>query len=101
MKSSGPLLVFLALLHMGPARADVVWKVGDEGPRAPDVRLILGDDTRTLAFCAEGDYELAGTAWRPVTLNTGSTVGTDASFLFAGGRFVATTVRDYRLLVFV
>ncbi len=88
-------------LFLSPARADIVWKVGDEGPRAPDVRLILGDDTRTLAFCADGEYELTGTAWSPVPLKTETIVGTDASIFFAGGRFVATTDRDSQLLVFV
>jgi hypothetical protein len=95
------LTVLTAALSFGPSSADIVWKVGDEGPLAPDIRTVLGDDKRTLAFCAEGDYELNGTTWRPVTLKTASVVGESASIFFAGGQFVATTVRDDQLLVFV
>jgi len=55
------LLALSTLLGTASGRADVVWKVADEGPRAPEAVQILGDETRTLAFGLSGDWELRGT----------------------------------------
>lgn len=84
------LLALLATLAAAPARADVVWKVADEGPRAPEAVQILGDEARTLAFGPSGDWELRGTTWHPVPLRTTEVVGSSRTLFFANGRFGAT-----------
>lgn len=95
------VLLGLFVLQLGaPAAADVTWKVADEGPRAPDVGLILGDDSRTLAFSDTNTFEFDGANWRPVTLN--STAGDQPRLsFFAGGRFVATSVQNGQLNFYV
>ena len=95
------LLGALAAVLGRPVAADVTWKVADEGPRAPDVGLILGDDTRTLAFSGLDAFEFDGASWHPVELNTAAVVGSAASIFFSGGRFVATAVQNGQLLIFV
>ena len=95
------LLGALAAVLCRPVAADVTWKVADEGPRAPDVGLILGDDSRTLAFSGLDAFEFDGASWHPVELNTAAVVGSAASIFFSGGRFVATTVQNGQLLIFV
>jgi len=72
-------------------RADVVWRVADEGPRAPEAVQILGDETRTLAFGPSGDWELRGTTWHAAPLRTTEVVGSERTLFFARGRFGATT----------
>ena len=85
-------LVALGLLLFAPCvSGDVVWKVADEGPRAPDQVEVLGDESRTLAFGPEGDWELRGTEWRAVPLRTKDLVGKDRTLFFANGRFGALT----------
>ncbi|MHB8799978.1 MAG: hypothetical protein ACYDBY_16080, partial [Thermoanaerobaculia bacterium] len=85
------LLALSTLLVTASGRADVVWKVADEGPRAPEAVQILGDETRTLAFGLSGDWELRGTTWHPVPLRTTEVVGSKRTLFFANGRFGATT----------
>ena len=91
---------FVTLLSSRPSgRADVVWKVADEGPRAPEAVQILGDETRTLAFGPSGDWELRGTTWHPVPLRTTEVVGSKRTLFFANGRFGATTESGSNCLV--
>lgn len=85
------LLSLATVLIATPGRADVVWKVADEGPRAPEAVQILGDETRTLAFGLSGDWELRGATWHPVPLRTTEVVGSKRTLFFANGRFGATT----------
>src|SRR5574340_295974 len=85
------LLSLATLLVATPGPADVVWRVADEGPRAPEAVQILGDETRTLAFGPSGDWELRGTTWHPVSLRTTDVVGSERTLFFANGRFGATT----------
>lgn len=85
------LLALAAPLVAPPGRADVVWNVTDEGPRAPEAVQILGDEARTLAFGPSGDWELRGTTWHPVPLRTTEVVGSERTLFFANGRFGATT----------
>lgn len=85
------LLALAANLVAPSGRAEVVWKVADEGPRAPEAVQILGDETRTLAFGPSGDWELRGTTWHPVPLRTTEVVGSERTLFFANGRFGATT----------
>jgi len=85
------LLALAMLFVAGPGRADVVWRVADEGPRAPEAVQILGDETRTLAFGPSGDWELRGTTWHAVPLRTTEVVGSERTLFFARGRFGATT----------
>ena len=84
-------LALTGLLGERPGRADVVWKVADEGPRAPEAVQVLGDETRTLALGPSGDWELRGTTWHPVPLRTTEVVGSMRTLFFANGRFGATT----------
>ena len=94
--------LFLALLAGLPARlaGDVDWKAADEGPRTAVVTQILGDDTRTIAFTAEGEAEFDGAAWRPVSLNTAALPLTQRALSFRGGRFVATATEDGKFVIF-
>ena len=85
------LLALATLLAATPGRADVVWGIADEGPRAPEAVQILGDERRTLAFGPSGDWELRGTTWHPVPLRTTEVVGSVRKLFFANGRFGATT----------
>jgi len=85
------LLCAVCLVGATASSADVVWEVADEGPRAPEAVEILGDDARTLAFGAAGDWELRGTTWHPVPLLTTDVVGRERTLFFANGRFGATT----------
>ncbi len=97
LRRSESRLVFSGLLSVvciassSVVRADVVWRVADEGPRAPEAVQILGDETRTLAFGLSGDWELRGTTWHPVPLRTTEVVGSKRTLFFANGRFGATT----------
>lgn len=87
-----PSLLVLGLLLAAPlGLCDVVWKVADEGPRAPDEVEVLDDESRTLAFGPEGDWELRGTEWRPVALRTTEVVGAKRTLFFAQGLFGALT----------
>jgi hypothetical protein len=88
------LLAISTLLVAASGRADVAWRVADEGPRAPEAVQILGDETRTLAFGPSGDWELRGTTWHPVPLRTTEIVGSKRTLFFANGRFGATTSRS-------
>ena len=74
-----------------PVPADVVWKVADVGPRVPDEVEVLGDESRTIAFGPEGDWELHGLEWKPVPLRTTEFVGRERTLFFANGRFGALT----------
>jgi hypothetical protein len=94
------VVAFLASMAGAFARADVNWKVADEGPRAPDVGLILGDDSRTLAFSGKNTFEFDSANWRLVTLNSDAGDRPGESF-FAGGRFVATSVQNGQLNFYV
>jgi len=85
------LLSAVCLAGSSAVRADVVWKVADEGPRAPEAVQILGDERRTLAFGPSGDWELRGAAWHPVPLRTTEVVGSERTLFFANGRFGAMT----------
>ena len=54
-------LVILGLLLAAPSGvADIVWKIADEGPRAPGSVGIVGDDARVLASGTAGTWELDG-----------------------------------------
>jgi hypothetical protein len=83
------LLALGLLFAARSVAADLVWRVADEGPRAPDEVEILGDESRTIAFGPEGDWELRGTEWRPVPLRTTEIVGRKRTLFFAQGRFGA------------
>jgi hypothetical protein len=50
------------------AIADVFWRVADNGPATPDIKNILGDDSRTLAFEASGVYEYRFGNWERTQL---------------------------------
>ncbi|MEO8584865.1 MAG: hypothetical protein ABI584_01765, partial [Acidobacteriota bacterium] len=51
------------------ASAGVFWKtVPAEGPTAPNVGLVLGDESRTLAFDGSGTYEFQGFGWHRIRL---------------------------------
>ena len=97
LRRSESRLVFSGLLSVvciassSVVRADVVWRVADEGPRAPEAVQILDDETRTLAFGPSGDWELRGATWHPVPLRTTEVVGSRRALFFANGRFGATT----------
>jgi len=97
----------VAILVLGPffalpSVADLVWKVADEGPRAPGSVGIVGDDVRVLASGSGGTWELDGTAWRRISLDgSASPEGKLAPSFVAGGRFVAYTVRDRGIQVYV
>ena len=91
----GPLFAF-------PSAADLVWKVADEGPRAPGSVGIVGDDTRVLASGSGGTWELDGTVWGRISLDgSASPEGSLAPSFVAGGRFVAFTSRNGGLQVYV
>ena len=97
--SRAGFLALSTLLVAITGRADVVWKVVDEGPRASEAVQILGDETRTLAFGPSGDWELRGTTWHPVPLHTTEIVGNKRTLFFANGRFGATTESSSTCLV--
>lgn len=85
-----------------PARADFVWKVVDEGPRAPGSVGIVGDDSRVFASGMDGTWELDGTTWRPVAIDTSASPDAKlAPGFVAGGRFLALTFRGGGIQVFV
>lgn len=96
-----------AILVLGPffalsSAADLVWKVADEGPRAPGSVGIVGDDARVLASGSGGTWELDGTTWRRISLDgSASPEGKLAPSFVAGGRFVAYTTRDRGIQVYV
>ena len=89
--SRSALLALGFLLAAPCAVADIVWKVADEGPRAPDEVEVLGDESRTIAFGPEGDWELHGMEWRAIPLRTTEIVGAKRTLFFANGRFGALT----------
>lgn len=96
-----------AILVLGPlfalsSAADLVWKVADEGPRAPGSVGIVGDDARVLASGSGGTWELDGTVWRRISLDaSASPDGSLAPSFVAGGRFVALKLRSGGIEVFV
>lgn len=67
----GRTLSVLALVCFVSWRAagDVFWRVADSGPSTPDVKNILGDDSRTLAFAASGVYEYRFGSWAKLQLS--------------------------------
>jgi hypothetical protein len=81
-----------------PGIAGVFWKtVPVEGPSAPNVGLILGDESRTLAFDGSGTWEFDGFGWHRVRLYTSA--GAEATQLpgspfFRAGRFFALDRAD-------
>ncbi len=111
------LLGLFAVALCRPAVADIAWKIADEGPRAPEVGLILGDDSRTLAFtgasvfehginqprkfAAVDAFEFDGANWRPVALDTAETVKAPFLVFFAGGVFAATSLQGNQLFFYV
>lgn len=96
-----------AILVLGPlfalsSAADLVWKVADEGPRAPGSVGIVGDDARVLASGSGGTWELDGTVWRRISLDaSASPDGSLAPSFVAGGRFVALELRSGGIEVYV
>jgi hypothetical protein len=90
------LAFFLSFSHLGSA--GVFWKtVPVEGPRAPNVGLVLGNESRTLAFDGSGAYEFDGFGWHRIRLYTAS--GTETTRLpgqpfFRAGRFFALDRTD-------
>jgi hypothetical protein len=86
----------VSLSHL--ASAGVFWKTTPiEGPRAPNVGVVLGDDSRTLAFDGSGSYEFAGLGWHRIRLYADS--GTETTRLpgqpfFRVGRFFALDRAD-------
>jgi len=82
---------FVSLSH--PGSAAVFWKtVPAEGPPSQNVGLVLGNDSRTLAFAGSGVYEFDGFSWHRIHLFTDS--GTETTrpagqpFSRAGSFFV-------------
>ena len=82
---------FVSLSH--PGSAGVFWKtVPAEGPPSQNVGLVLGNDSRTLAFAGSGVYEFDGFSWHRIHLFTDS--GTETTrpagqpFSRAGSFFV-------------
>lgn len=105
-RRTAPIAGLLALLTTLPAasgRADVAWRIADEGPRTPEAVEILGDETRTLAFGPSGDWELRGATWHPVPLRTTEVVGSRRALFFANGRFgaVAQSSSDCQVQLFI
>src|SRR5450759_4926507 len=97
------LAFFLSFSHLGSA--GVFWKtVPVEGPRAPNVGLVLGNEIRTLAFDGSGAYEFDGFGWHRVRLYTESGMETTrlpGALFFRAGRFFAFDRTDpsrFRLL---
>ena len=90
------LAFFVSFSHLGSA--GVFWKtVPVEGPRAPNVGLVLGNESRTLAFDGSGAYEFDGFGWHRIRLYTAS--GTETTRLpgqpfFRAGRFFALDRTD-------
>lgn len=96
------VLVLVSALAGSAARADLVWKVADEGPRAPGSVGIVGDDSRVLASGSGGTWELDGTAWRRISIDgSASPEGSLAPQFVAGGRFVALSFRNGGIQVYV
>ncbi len=68
-----------------------------EGPLAPNVGLVLGDESRTLAFDASGAYEFSGSAWHRTRLfdESGSaSARLPGQPFFRAGRFFALDRSD-------
>jgi hypothetical protein len=85
-------LVLAAALTGAAARADIVWRVADEGPRSPGEARVFGTDSRVLAFAPDGVRELVGSVWQPVPLDSSAAGGAEPEPAFvAGGRLFATT----------
>lgn len=88
------LVWFVTPSHRGVA--GVFWKTAPaEGPIAPNVGLILGDENRTLAFDGSGAYELGGSSWHAVHLFDASGVETPLPAgipFFRAGRFFSFTL---------
>lgn len=95
-------ILVLGPLFAHPSAADLVWKVADEGPRAPGSVGIVGDATRVLASGSGGTWELDGTVWRRISLDASASpdVSLAPSFV-AGGRFVALKFRSGGIQVYV
>lgn len=83
------LLAFIDCLLPSPAVADVFWSLADAGPKTPDVGLILGDDSRTLAFGPSGVHEYRSGAWvrTPLSMPDGKAEAPGAGVFFEGGEF--------------
>jgi len=84
------LVCFVALAR--PASAGVFWTTAAlEGPRAPNVGLVLGNENRTLAFDGSAaPYEFDGFGWHRVRLYDESGMETTrlpAAPFFRAGRF--------------
>ncbi len=95
-------ILVLGPLFALPSAAELVWKVADEGPRAPGSVGIVGDDSRVLASGSGGTWELDGTTWRRISLDaSASPEGNLGPSFVAGGRFIAYTVRDRGIQVYV
>jgi hypothetical protein len=86
----------ISLPHLGSA--GVFWKtVPIEGPNAPNVGLVLGNESRTLAFDGSGAWEFDGISWHRIRLFDAS--GTETTRLpgqpfFRAGRFFALNRTD-------
>src|ERR1035437_10351050 len=87
------LACFVSVSH--PGSASVFWKtVPVEGPRAPNVGLVLGNESRTLACDASGAYEFDGSSWHAVHLFDVSGAETPlpaGTPFFRAGRFFTFT----------
>ncbi len=87
---------FVSLSHF--VSAGVFWKTAPvEGPIAPNLGLILGDENRTLAFDGSGAWEFDGFGWHQVRLYTEAGTETKAfpgSPFFRMGRFFALDRTD-------
>ena len=89
------LAFFVSLSHL--VSAGVFWKtVPVEGPRAPNVGLVLGNESRTLAFGASGVYEFDGFGWHRIRVYTdlGAETTLPGQPFFRAGRFFALDRTD-------
>ena len=95
------LCIVSLLLPWGPLKADIVWKVADEGPRTPVVTEIVGDDARTIAVTVGGAAEFDGARWLPVALNTDSVLPKERTMYAVGGQIGAYAISDGTLRLFL
>ncbi|HEX7580435.1 MAG TPA: hypothetical protein VF580_10570 [Thermoanaerobaculia bacterium] len=89
------LAFFVSLSH--PGSAGVFWKtVPIESPLSPNVGLVLGNESRTLAFGASGVYEFDGFGWHRIRVYTdlGAETTLPGQPFFRAGRFFALDRTD-------
>ena len=103
---SSALSALLALVMpfvAASGRADVVWRVADEGPRAPGSGngSIFGNDSRVIWYGEEGTWELDGSAWRRIEFDHSASQGERLTpSIVARDRLVAATFRDGGIQLF-